>query len=92
MRAADSRPRTASSACSAAVRPKRASHACGIASRFSIVPVAVASWSHALPREGFESVSVNVSSPSSWASSSTGTDTVLSVSPGAKLSVPEADV
>ena len=38
--------------------------------------------------DGFESVSVSVSLPSSWASSSTGTETVFSVSPAAKLSVP----
>ena len=70
------------------MRPKRASQACGIASVFAIVPVASASFSQALPPEGFESVSVKVSAPSSWASSSTGTETVFAVSPGAKVSVP----
>ena len=77
--------------CSATVRPKRASHAFGIASEFSMVPMAVASLSQALPPRGLESVSTNVSSPSSWASFSTGTDTVFAVSPGRKVSVPEVD-
>ena len=36
--------------------------------------------------EGFESVSVSL--PSSWASSSTGTETVFSASPAAKVSAP----
>ena len=70
------------------VRPKRTIHAAGIWSQFSIVPVAVASARYA--PEGFESVSVSVSSPSSCASSSTVTSTVFDRSPVANLSVPRA--
>ena len=81
-----------STACPASVRPKRASHACGIGSSFAMVPVAVASARYALPPSAFESVSVNVSSPSSSPSSSTGTETGICVSPGAKVSVPEVSV
>ena len=55
-----------------------------------MVPVAVASPS--LAPEAFERVRVSVSEPSSWASSCTGTETVLLVSSGAKVSVPEVDV
>ena len=55
-----------------------------------IVPVAVASESHA--PDGFDSVSVSVSPSSSWASSRTATDTVFDVSPTAKVSVPDAAV
>ena len=82
----ESRVPMASVTWSATVRPKRASHACGIGSEFTIVPVASPSPMRA--PEGFESVSVCVSSPSSMASSSTGTSTVFSVTPAAKLSVP----
>ena len=81
-----SRAATASTTWSATVRPKRASHAFGIASEFRIVPVA--SPSRIRAPEAFESVSVSVSSVSSWASSSTGTSTVFAVSPGSKVSVP----
>ena len=38
--------------------------------------------------DAFESLSVSVSSPSSMASSSTGTETVFAVTPAAKVSVP----
>ena len=89
-RGAASRASTASIACSATVRPKRASHACGIASEFSIVPVAAPSAMRA--PTGFESLSTIVSEPSSSLSSSTATSTVLSVSPAAKTSVPLAAV
>ena len=41
---------------------------------------------------GFESRSRIVSLPSSTASSSTGTETVFAVSPGAKTSVPDMAV
>ena len=68
------------------VLPNRIIQALGIASVLLMVPVAQPSARYA--PEGFESVIVNVSLPSSWASSSTGTDTLLCVSPAAKLSVP----
>ena len=55
-----------------------------------MVPVAVPSARYA--PDGFESVSVSVSLPSSCASSSTGTETVFSVSPAVKVSVPLAAV
>ena len=77
---------TASTTCPATVRPKRASHAFGIGSVLAIVPVASPSPINA--PEGFDNVNVNVSSPSSLASSSNGTATVFSVSPAAKVSVP----
>ena len=70
----------------ATVRPNRAMNARGSGSVFSIVPVASAPASR--PPEGFESRSVNVSSSSSWESSSTATVIVFSVSPAAKLSAP----
>ena len=70
------------------MRPNRAIHAFGIASVLEMVPVAVASASFTLDGLGFDNVSVNVSEPSSWASSSTGTETVLLVSKGAKMSMP----
>ena len=82
----DRRPATASTTWPATVRPKRDSHIFCNGSEFSIVPVAVPSAIRA--PEAFTSRSVKVSSPSSIASSSTGTATVFSVSPGAKLSVP----
>ena len=66
--------------------PKRTIHALGIASVLLIVPVAEASPS--LAPDGFDNVSVIVSAPSSWESSSTATSTVFAVSPAAKLSVP----
>ena len=75
---------------SEAVRPNRASHAFGIASVLMIRPVAVPS-SMAAP-EALLSVNVSVSVPSSWASSSTATETVLDISPAAKESVSEAAV
>ena len=89
-RGASSRLSTASSTWLATVRPNRASHALGIASVLSMVPVA--SPSSIVAPDGLESVNVIVSPPSSWASSSTGTETVLPVSPDAKVSVPEAAV
>ena len=55
-----------------------------------MVPVASASETRA--PAAFDRVSVNVSSPSSCASSSTGTVTVFAVSPAAKVSVPEVAV
>ena len=68
------------------MRPKRDSHIFCNGSEFSIVPVASPSAIRA--PEAFVSRSVKVSSPSSIASSSTGTRTVFSVSPGSKLSWP----
>ena len=59
------------------VRPKRTIHAFGIGSVLLMVPVAVAS--SMMAPEAFDSVSVIVSLPSSWASSITGTDTVFVV-------------
>ena len=84
------RSSTASSTCSATVRPNRESHACGMWSVFSIVPVASLSARYA--PDGFESVTVSVSLPSSWESSSTATATVFEVSSGAKVRVPESAV
>ena len=72
------------------MRPNRAIHACGIASVFSIVPVATPSARYA--PDGFVSVSVSVSEPSSWESSRTATLTVFAVSPGAKVTLPVAAV
>ena len=57
-----------------------------------MVPVAIASLSHALPPEALLKESVRVSSPSSWLSSSTATETVFVSAPGAKVSVPVAAV
>ena len=59
-------------------------------SRFLIVPVASSSVSR--PRDAFDSVSVNVSSPSSCESSSTATSIVCDDSPAWKESVPLAAV
>ena len=86
--AARNRSSTASSTCSATVRPKRDSHAFGMWSLFSMVPFATASAMVA--PTAFVSISHITSRPSSWASSSTATWTVLNVSPGANASVPEA--
>ena len=77
---------SASTTCEPTVRPNRTIHARGIWSVFSIVPVATPSAITA--PDAAESRSVSVSSPSSWASSRTGTETVFSVSPGAKVSSP----
>ena len=85
-RGASRRASTPASTCSATVRPNRASHALGIGSAFSIVPVATRS-AMAAPC-AFESLSLNVSGPSSWASSSTATATVFARSPTANVSVP----
>lgn len=85
-RGAEMRSSTCSTMCTAAVRPKRAMSAAGIASWFSIVPVAVALVSTA--PEGFDNVSVSVSSPSSCASSSTATSMVCDVCPVPNVSVP----
>ena len=87
-RGACSRSSTCSTTCTAAVRPNRASSARGSGSRFSIVPVASPSVSR--PDEAFDSRSVSVSSPSSWASSSTPTSIVFDDSPGPNFSVPLA--
>ena len=89
-RGACSRSSTCSTTCTAAVRPKRASNARGSGSRFLIVPVA--SPSDSRPDEAFDSVSVNVSSPSSCASSSTATSMVFDDSPAWNVSVPLAAV
>ncbi len=72
--------------CSAVARPKRAS----IRSAFSMVPVASAS--EIRPPEALDRVSVSVSSPSSWLSSSTATSTVTDGSPASSVSVPLAAV
>ena len=56
-----------------------------MASVFTMVPVPSASAMGA--PSAFESTSVIVSSPSSWASSSTATSTVFTVSPRANTSV-----
>ena len=79
---------TCSTTCSAVARPNRASSAAGIRSAFSIVPVASASSSHA--PDAFDSARVNVSSPSSCASSSTATSMVFVEAPAANVSVPLA--
>ena len=76
--------------CTAAVRPKRAMSARGIASLFSIVPVAVASVT--TPFDAFDSVSVSVSPPSSCESSSTVTSMLPEVLPEPIVSVPLAAV
>ena len=68
------------------MRPNRVIHAFGIASVLLMVPIAEPSAMRA--PDAFESVSVIVSLPSSWLSSSTATSTVFAVSPAAKLSVP----
>ena len=86
VRGAASRASTTLSTWSVTVRPNRASHAAGMWSVFSMVPVATPSAITA--PVAAESRSVSVSSPSSWASSSTGTETVFAVSPAAKVSVP----
>ena len=85
------RSSTASRTWSATVRPKRASHACGIASEFSMVPVASPSAMRTFS-DGLDSVSVIVSEPSLCASSSTSTETVRLVTSGAKVSVPDTAV
>ena len=77
---------SASTTCDPTVRPNRTIHASGIGSELLMVPIAEPSARYA--PDGFDSVSVSVSLPSSWASSSTGTETVFSVSPAAKVSVP----
>ena len=87
-RDASRRSSTCSTTCTAAVRPNRAKRARGIGSWFSIVPVASPSASR--PDEAFDSRSVSVSSPSSWASSSTPTSIVFDDSPAPNVSVPLA--
>ena len=77
-----------STTCSAAARLKRTRSAAGIRSVFLIVPVASPSSSHA--PDAFDSASVKVSSPSSWASSSTSTEIVFDDSPAWNESVPLA--
>ena len=74
------------------MRPKRESHIFCNGSLFVMVPVARAAASFTLDGLGFDNVSDIVSEPSSTASSSTGTETVLLVSSGPKLSVPEVNV
>ena len=80
----------ASTTCDPTVRPNRTIHASGMWSVLLMVPVAEPSSMYA--PDAFDSVSVSVSEPSSWASSSTGTETVFSVSPAAKVSLPLVDV
>ena len=75
---------------SAVARPMRAKSAAGIRSAFSIVPVVSPSVTTA--PDAFDNVSVSVSSPSSYASSSTATSTVPDVSPAWNESVPLAAV
>ena len=87
-RGAASRSSTCSTTCTAAVRPNRASSARGNGSALSIVPVA--SPSVRCPPDTFDKVSVNVSSPSSCASSSTATVIVRDDSPVWNVSVPLA--
>ena len=77
---------SASTTCDPTVLPKRSSQARGITSELLMVPMASPSTMRA--PEAFESVSVIVSLPSSWLSSSTATSIVFAVSPAAKLSVP----
>ena len=72
------------------MRPKRDSQALGSGSLLEMLPVASPSSITAL--RAAESLSTRVSVPSSWASSSTGTDTVFEVSPGANRKVPETPV
>ena len=74
-------PLSPSSVCASAM------DTCAVSS-LTIVPVASARASSAFA--GLPSVTVNVSSSSCLASPSTGTETVSSVSPGAKLSSPLA--
>ena len=76
--------------CTAAVRPNRATSARGIASWFSIVPVAVASVR--TPLDAFDSVSVSVSSPSLCESSSTVTSMLPDELPDSMVSIPLAAV
>ena len=76
----------ASITCAPTVRPKRVIQASGSGSVFLMVPVAVPSTIRA-PKAS-ESVSVTVSAPSLWASSSTGTEMVFEVSLTAKVSEP----
>ena len=82
------RASTCSTTCCAVARPNRASSAAGSRSAFSIVPVASASSRRA--SDTFDSASTNVSSPSSCASSSTGTATVFDDSPASNVNVPLA--
>ena len=70
--------------------PKRASQACCSGSWFRMVPVASPSSMRA--PKAFESTSVSVSAPSSFVSSSTGTETAFTVTIGAKVSVPAVSV
>ena len=84
------RSSTCSTTCSADARPNRAISAAGSRSAFSIVPVASPSSRRA--PDAFDSASTNVSSPSSCASSSTPTSTVLDDSPAANVNVPLAAV
>ena len=69
------------------MRPKRASHAAGIASLFSMVPVASASAMRA-PR-AFDRRSTMVSARSSCESSRTMMLTTFDTLPGRKRRVPE---
>ena len=78
--------------CTAAVRPNRAISARGIASWFSIVPVAVASVSTPLDAFDSVSVSVSVSSPSLCESSSTVTSMLPDELPDSMVSIPLAAV
>ena len=70
----------------ATVRPNRAIQAFWSGSALTMVPVAVPSAIRA--PDALDSTSVMVSSPSSFASSRTGTATVFAMSPGSKVSVP----
>ena len=86
------RPSRASTVWPATVRPKRDSHILCSGSSLRITPFA---WRWPFARYapcGFDSRRWNVSLPSSWASSRIATETVFSVSPAAKLSVPLAAV
>ena len=78
----------ASTAWLATVRPKRVSQALGIGSVLVMVPVAVASERDA-PVDGFDSLRVMVSLPSSIPSLSTATEMVFETSPAPIQSVPD---
>ena len=86
----------ASATCAEAVRPNRASHAFGIGSALVMMPENRPLPATLAPGEPDDrrlvSRSTTVSSPSSWASSRIGTDTVFDVSPAANVSVPETGV
>ncbi len=91
-RGVSSRAVTDATASEATMRPNRASHIACSGSSFLTTPFASRCILRRYAPCGFESLSVNVSLPSSCESSSSATETVFAVSPGAKVSVPDAAV